>query len=354
MTVISGIPTDIKYLHQISSHLLLYKQKKKGLWNFRCPFCGDSEKDKTKSRGFLYESKNTLSYKCHNCGISMTFNNFLKRIDTELHKEYIFERFKYDNDRRWKKEVEPGRKKEIEIQKNMNAIFKKNTILQSLPSINDLALEHPARKYVESRKIPYRFWSKLRYADKFNEFASKYDTSLVNECTFDEPRLVIPYFDKKGNDFMLQGRSFKKDTKLRYITVKPDKKQPQIFGQERLDLNKTIYVVEGPIDSLFLPNAVAVGNAFLSDIKKLTSIDKFVLIFDSERRNKETAKLLKTAIEGGFKVCIWPDDMKYKDINEMILNGYSSSDIISIINKNTVSGLQALTRFQFWKRCKIS
>jgi transcription elongation factor Elf1 len=78
----------------ISSRLQRFKKVKNNLYNFRCPICGDSQKNKTKARGYLYQVKNNTNYKCHNCGLNISFNNFLKQIDNTTHKQYIFEKFK--------------------------------------------------------------------------------------------------------------------------------------------------------------------------------------------------------------------------------------------------------------------
>ena len=89
-----SIYIDVKYLNLLSNRLLLYKQKREYLWNFRCPICGDSQKKSTKARGYIHRKENDLFYKCHNCGVGKTFSNFLKELDMRLHSEYIMERYK--------------------------------------------------------------------------------------------------------------------------------------------------------------------------------------------------------------------------------------------------------------------
>ena len=91
---------DQKYLLLVSSQLKLFKKKNDGLYNFRCPYCGDSKKSQTKARGFMFRKENSMIYKCHNCGVGASFKNFLKQVDSKIYNEYILERYK-------KKEVEP-------------------------------------------------------------------------------------------------------------------------------------------------------------------------------------------------------------------------------------------------------
>ena len=85
---------DSKYIGLVSSRLQKFKKVKNNLYNFRCCFCGDSQKNKSKTRGYLYSVKADMNFRCHNCGASMTFSNFLKEIDPVIHKQYVFERFK--------------------------------------------------------------------------------------------------------------------------------------------------------------------------------------------------------------------------------------------------------------------
>ena len=85
---------DTKYVNILSSRLSLFKRKTNGLYNFRCPFCGDSQKSKTKARGYFYQRRTDLFFRCHNCGQSSTFSNFLKQFDGETYKEYALERYK--------------------------------------------------------------------------------------------------------------------------------------------------------------------------------------------------------------------------------------------------------------------
>ena len=89
---------DSKFINLLSAKLQKFKRVKSNLYNFRCPICGDSQKNKSKTRGYLYSVKADVNFKCHNCGASMTFSSFLKQQDPILHKQYVFERFKDDLD----------------------------------------------------------------------------------------------------------------------------------------------------------------------------------------------------------------------------------------------------------------
>ena len=80
---------DIQYLHTISHKLDRFKKKSQNLYNFRCPYCGDSQKKKTKARGFVYRVKNDMFYKCHNCGKGTTVGKLIEYLDVQLYKKYV-------------------------------------------------------------------------------------------------------------------------------------------------------------------------------------------------------------------------------------------------------------------------
>ena len=75
-----SVVVDRKYLLLISPKLKLFSQRKTDLYNFRCPICGDSQKDKNKCRGYVFKRKDDYFFRCHNCGASHNFYNFLERV----------------------------------------------------------------------------------------------------------------------------------------------------------------------------------------------------------------------------------------------------------------------------------
>ena len=162
----------------------------------------------------------------------------------------------------------------------------------------------------------------------------------------DDPRLVIPFFDKDENLIAAQGRSLRGGDKLRYVTIKVKENAPKIFGLNTWDENKTTYIVEGPIDSLFVENSIAMAGADLSTYMKLFVNTDVVFIYDNERRNKEIIKKMEGIISDNYKIVIWPTHVVEKDINDMILNDI---DVMDIIRSNTYQGLIAKTRILEFK-----
>jgi transcription elongation factor Elf1 len=317
---------DVKYINLISSRLQKFKKVKNNLYNFRCPLCGDSQKNKNKARGYLYQVKNNTNFKCHNCGANISFNNFLKELDTTIHKQYIFEKFKEGNTGRNFTAEEP--KFHFESPK-----FKSKL---DLPK----ASENPDSKlYLENRKLnPDKFY----YIDKFKEWTNSLQP-IFDSIEKDEPRIIIPLFYQNAL-VGFQGRALG-FSKIKYITIMLDADAPKIYGLDEVKKDQTVYITEGPFDSTFIHNAIALCGAD-GDVTKW-GIHNPVWIYDNEPRNAEIHRRIEYCISRGDEVVIWPSNIKEKDINEMILSGL---DIQSVIESNTYSGLEAKLKFTTWKK----
>jgi len=317
---------DTKYINLLSPKFEKFKKVKNNLYNFRCPICGDSKKNKNKARGYLYQIKNNTNFKCHNCGINISFNNFLKKIDIVIHKQYSLEKFK-----------------EGKTGKNFTAeepIFRFETP-KFKPKLNlPKASENPdAKSYLERRKLnPDKFY----YADKFKSWTNSLK-DVFDDTNKDEPRIVIPLF-YQNTLVGFQGRALGL-SKIKYITVMLNDNAPKIYGLDEIEKNKTVYITEGPFDSTFIPNSIALCGAD-GDVSKW-GIDDCVWIYDNEPRNSEILSRISRVIEMGQKVVIWPSTIKEKDINDMVLTGLNVQDVIE---SNTYSGLEAKLKFTTWKK----
>jgi len=332
---------DRTFLLRVSPKLSKFSQKKEDLYNFRCPLCGDSHKNKTKARGYIYRKKNDYFYRCHNCGASTSFYNFLEKVDSNLIKEYALERYKNGEQGR----VDNYAKPTFEEFVTPTPVFKKKL---NLPSIDSLPDNHFAKTYVVGRKIPEKFLSELYYAEDFKSFVEELGIEKDGLKENDQ-RLVIPFYDQKKNLVAFQGRALG-ESKLRYITVKVDENNHKIFGLDRVNMDETVYVLEGPIDSMFLENCIATADSNLIAASKHLNKDKIVLVYDNEPRNKELHKQIDLAIEQHYQVVIWPEMIEEKDINEMVLAGFTSEELSDIIEKNTFVNLRAKMEFINWKK----
>ena len=327
---------DIKYVSLISPFLQQFKKKGDFLWNFRCPYCGDSKKNRTKARGFLYRKKNDIFYKCHNCGVGTTLGKLIEFLDSKTYKDYIMERYKSG-----------VKTNNPEPEFTFDApVFRKKSILRGLQSISELESDHPARKIVDKRKLPNESLRDIYLCNSFYKFTNNLIPNKFPSLDGDHPRLLIPFRDEQGEIFAYQGRAFGKE-KPKYITIKLEDRD-KIFGLDRIDKKKRVYVVEGPLDSLFLDNSIAVAGA---DIPNLDC--NFTVVLDNEPRNKEICKQIEKNIDKDYDICLWPDNNPYKDINDMVLGELSPEVIMNQIKENTFRGAEARLRFAEWRKINV-
>ena len=317
---------DSKFIGLVSPKLQKFKRVKADLYNFRCPICGDSKKNKSKTRGYLYAVKANTNFKCHNCGASMSLNNFLKQVDPAVHKQYVMEKFKEGHTGRNFVIDEPDIK--FEAPK-----FKKKL---KLPK----ASEHPRPAgYLTARKLnPDDFY----YAEHFKKFVNSLKQTF-DDTKHDEERIIIPLYYEK-NLIGLQGRSINPNP-VKYITVMLDDDAPKIYGLDNIRRDAPVYITEGPFDSTFIRNAIAMCGAD-ADISRW-GISNPVWIYDNEPRNREITNRISKTIDSGQSVVIWPESIDDKDINDMVMNGL---DVQSVIESNTYSGLEAKLKFTTWKK----
>jgi len=343
---------DIKYLNLLSTRLPKFKRKSEYLYNFRCPHCGDSQKSQTKARGFVYRKKNDMFFKCHNCGVGQTLGNLIKHLDPSMHKEYIFERFKDGKVVAKKEEPEfdftPSRLLKSK-EKPFAEFTRYDRALRQLRRFDELVQTHPAKQFVFDRQIPKEHFDKFFLATKFYEFCNEIQPGKFPDLKHDHPRVVIPFYDRAGKFFAFQGRAFGRE-QPKYITIKFDETKQKIYGLDRIDLNKPVMITEGPIDSLFLDNAIAMAGAD-ADGGITIQHQQCTMIFDNEPRNEHIVSRMIKAVDKNFNVCIWPESVREgKDINDLILSGKSASQVQSLIHNNTHSGLAALQNINNWKR----
>ena len=316
---------DSKFVNLIAVRLEKFKKVKPGLYNFRCPVCGDSKKNKSKTRGYLYSVKSDVNFRCHNCGSSMTFNNFLKKIDPVIHRQYIMERFKGGL---------TGRATTVEDPKFefKRPVFKRKINLP-LCSENKLASE-----YLKNRKLnPDKFY----YSEDFSAFIKSFD--LDYDGLYKERRIIIPlYYENKLIGF--QGRALDPKS-IKYITIMLNDDLPKIYGIDQVQKDQNVFVTEGPFDSTFIRNSVAMCGAD-ADVRRW-GVNNPVWIYDNEPRSREIVNRIRKTIESGDPVVIWPSNIVEKDINDMVLSGH---DVQTMVESNIYSGLEALVKFNTWKK----
>jgi len=353
-----SIYIDRKYLGFVSSKLEQFKQKNTDLYNFRCPYCGDSKKNKLKARGYVYRKETDYFFICHNCGKSTTFGKFLQEQDGTLYRQYALER--YSNGETGNHNYQKPNFDHLRGNAHSRLQSTNTNVQEDTPkhkTWNDIGLEsiaslpdgHYARDYIKKRKIPEKYWKEIFFTPKFKDFLDKEFSDHGKEEVPNDDRIILFYTNEKGEITNVAGRALS-ESKIRYVTVKIlDEKK--LFGLHRLRKESEVYILEGQFDSFFVENSVASGDSNLGGVAAILSELKTVLVYDNEPRNKDIVKQIEKSIDKGYTVCLFPESVKGKDINEMIMNGLTIGEIQSIIENNTYHGLTAKLKFTHWKRC---
>ena len=319
---------DSKYIGLVSSRLQKFKRVKANLYNSRCPICGDSKKHKNKARGYFYQVKTNTNFKCHNCGASLSLNNFLKQIDSTLHKQYTLEKFKEGH--------AGGRNFVVEEPKFefKQPVFRKGL---DLPKASDVTV---AKEYLEKRKLDP---SKFYFTNKFKQWTNT-QKKTFDTIGRDESRIIIPMYDENRNLIGFQGRSLGPNS-VKYITVMINDDAPKIYGLDTIETEKPIYILEGPFDSTLVENSVAMCGSDI-DIGSFGWSD-YIWVFDNEPRYREIVNRISKTIDRGDKIVIWPSTVTEKDVNDMTMSGHN---VMNLLESNTYSGLKAKIKFNNWKK----
>ena len=328
---------DDKYIGLISPRLEKFKRVKGGLYNFRCPYCGDSQKHKNKARGYIYQVKADYNFKCHNCGVSRSFTYFLKDRDKSLYDQFVMER--YSEGLTGKATVTPEPNFTFSKPK-----FKTKDICDDLDTVFALNKTHSARCYLVNRGIKEESLKQFYYCPNFKEWTNKYKKTY-DSIKNDESRIIIPLRNSDGTLFGYQGRSLDPNAKMRYITIMLDEDQPKIYGLDKINETKPIYIIEGPFDSTFVENSVAMCGSDI-DIRTF-GWSNYIWVYDNEPRNREIVNRISKSLDRGDRVIIWPSEIKQKDINDMILAGHN---VMSVLECNTYSDLEGTLKLTNWKK----
>lgn len=323
--------------------------------------------------------KDTLIFICNSCCNKLSLEEYLEENHPDLHEYYIKDTKQMS-----------GIPEYPFIIKNDTVNEINHTPFDSLDKVSDLPVSHPAKEFVDKRKIPMDWQNSIYYVDNVYEWAKKYmpikyeksknaevntewknvkyDRSYNNKeqvrFWYDElyhisnlkkhegatqlQSIVIPLCDKDNNCVGAVCRNILPEEKhLRFMRVNWVDGASYMFGLEKIDMSKTIYVMEGHIDKMFVPNSVSIGGIHFGLVwQRIIDIpfDKAVIVLDNEPDDNYTQVMYQAAIKSGYKIFIWPKHLLHKDINELALDGYTSEQIKDIIDMYTFSGEEALKR----------
>lgn len=332
---------DLAYIGMFQHRLNQFSQKKSNLFNFRCPICGDSQKNKSKKRAFIYESKSNdgMIFICHNCGASMGLYGFIELMFPDLLGRYKMEKFRSSRGHEIEKAI-LMKPEEIPEEDSDQEICNDDLI-----PVDFLDRSHKARRYLQDeRKLPDSIMDRFLFVEDFAEWYRQFDEETK---LFPHSRIIIPYLNKDGEIYRYVCRVFDSKAVPRYLFIEISNDTP-FYNFYGVNPNERVYIFEGQIDSMLIENSIAIGNAKF-DRNLLTDFKDYVIVPDQQPRNPEVANAVKKAIDAGHPVSIWNRDLG-KDINQMLINGNSIEKIKSIIDENVVSGPSARLKFINWRK----
>lgn len=331
---------DRKYISLISSRLPGFVWKSPNLANARCILCGDSKSNPKRKRFFIYIKNGEWMCHCHNHPYHKPFHKFLRQIDDRLYQEYALELFADRTDH------------ESDITQFKTEPPKVNCFKEfhKLKKISSLDFAHSAKIYIVHRMIPNPYHAEFRWCPQFMTWINTLLPKKFTEeaLSYDEGRIVIPFYDTNKYLFAVQGRAINPKQKERYISILFDESYPLVWGLDRIDSNYDVWAFEGVMDALFIPNSIAFCGSNLTAVQK--HVKNPIVVYDNEPRAKETKKKIEWAIDQGLRVVIWPDNMEHKDVNKMIQEGYSVAHIHYIMRQNLFDGLRAKFRLEEWSK----
>jgi hypothetical protein len=337
-----------KYVYLVGGRCRNFKRISDSVYQMSCPICGDSKTHPRKARGYVTEKHDKPWYTCHKCGASMPLHRFIQAVDATMYGEYQKERVSAGL---WRRSgslprVPVARPQPVAAELPDSA--RDADPLLPLSRVDSLKPDHYARILCEKRKLPDL--TRVYHCPAFyawTNFAMKTEKFGNNALHYDHPRLVIPFLDADGKMYAFQGRDYRPDSDNKYTTIRIDESVPKIYGLDRYDGDRPGYAVEGPIDSMFLPNAVAFAGGTHGILKDLKGSCSPVVVYDNEPRSRHTVKKLMNALYDGYRVCIWPERVVQKDVNDMVLAGL---DPKSIIDQNTYGGLRGALELSKWRK----
>ena len=335
---------DRKWISIVGQQLDQFKWTGNGVANCRCPICGDSETSNTKARGYFIVSNGIYLFKCHNCGKAMPFNAFLKHEFPAIYDDYKLDAFESSMLSGSSMPALP------DIERDEPAVPVSD--IENAVCIADVSPAHRGYQYLNDRHVPTEQLKRVYFTDNFRQSVTETTRSSRYKKLPQDERILLPLRDQKGELIGMQGRRIAAGKSPKYITIKFDPEAPKVFGLEAIDKTKPVIVVEGPLDALFLPNAIAIcGGDVNHSLKPLIGTADVYVALDNERRNPDTIARMKAALLMGFRVVFWQHDQQFNDINDMVIH-FGRRNVIKHIVNHAYSGEAGKLELQTWKRCQ--
>lgn len=316
-------------------HKLRNFKRIRDIYNFSCPFCGDSKKNKLKARAYIYPfSPGEYNFHCKNCGKGSSVKNFLKEISPESYHSLLIHSF-----------ISPQQHELVTQRDKVESVI----LPKELIPYYNIEL---SKRFIAARKIPEQRLIDVYYIEDLNELINNYTYLGYSPLKYESPRLVFVIRNEDREIIGYVTRAIYKKDPMRYYNISITK-EPLLYGINRLDNTKPIWIVEGIIDSLFLENSIASCSSSFQpavDFCNRKNYKQYTLVYDNEPYNQQICNNIKHSIESGHEVVIYNQfPFKGKDINEMILkNGIGGKEVQAELSRHAFQGIRAQLEYFYW------
>lgn len=341
---------DLKYANLVGSELENFRviSNHPYIANYKCFVCGDSSKKKRKTRGYLLEKDNKIISYCHNCGAHFSLGNFLQEKSPRLFGEYRLERLRERGQKH--SPVKPS------------FIFTKTEFKPRPLTLGPLLSEcddNAVLEYAKKRRIPERFYASLHSNMSVLNITKQID-KYQNLSLDPEPVLVIPFYNEAREYSHICCRAIDKEAAFRYYVFEVNSDHLSLWGLEFVDWQQPVFVFEGPIDAMSVPNSLAIGGSVgsgsLNYIRDhINNAADVCFVYDNEIfKNRQILKQVKSRIQQGFSVVIYDKHFNGKDANEVITNDIMTpTELISYYRARSFAGLTATLELAHQSKIKF-
>lgn len=303
-----------------------------------CPICREGKSWGRKSR--LYYIPNDSKLCCHNCGWYGTPINWVMEVEQLTYKEVAAQIKECDYE--YGLPVETIEKAQTtELPRDSINLFDRTQLTyykdnDSVKRAVDVIVDRKLNKAVNRPRTLY--------------------TSLTD--VVHKNRLIIPFYNQSNECIFYQSRKlFESDTKPKYLSKMNSEKS--LFNYNNVSSSTdNVFITEGPIDSFFIEDSVAVAGIQERSKESLTPVQaqqlerlflvQTVWVLDSQWLDQTSLIKTETLLKNNQCVFIWPRNIgeKFKDINEMCV--YFDIDRIGkkYILENTYCGLKGIVKLK--------
>ena len=285
-----------------------------------CPYCGDSFNDKFAKRGNIYWQNGY--YHCYNSPCKhVPITQFLKDFDQPLENDDLYTVTHFIKSH--KKEISSISPIEFGIFKDIqNLGVEKQLVFEKLNLYEINEKTYRAYPYLRSRLL-------VQHLDQFAYNPKKKELFILNYSK-DYTKII----GMQSKNLSFDGAKYltytiEKVRKLCDLKSELDEEYLEklnrfstLFGIMNLDMTRDFTVFEGPIDSMFLRNSVAITGAGKKtfDFDELPTVKYF---FDNDIAGKT---VMIDKLKEGKRVFLWTkflkenslDNFKIKDLNDLV------------------------------------